>query len=289
MFAAGGAPSSYHFEYGTDHGLRHPARPRVRRPSASFRSSCRSGIVRACCRTPPITCGSSQRTRPARPTGRTASSRPIRSPRAAPIPVRTPSPASRPAPSGCPTAAPTSSSPPPTPAATTSSPTWRPAKRPSRAFRWPRTAFSTRPTPARSPDLGTRPTTVPIPTWRPARANGWTTNYMGLPADIDPAAGSFSSVLGEADSALSTFAFAGPNLCGPCFTGGGLKTGIPLRLPNGQLVQGMTGSLAGSVDANGQARRQGRQVLLPRRQAPDLRLQIRLRAGRQHRRRPHGL
>ena len=76
---------------------------------------------------------------------------------------------------------------------------------------------------------------------------GWSTSYQGLPSDLNPAAGSFSSVLGEADSSLGSFAFAGQNLCDPCFTSG-LRTGIPLRLSNGQLVQGMSGTLAGSVD-----------------------------------------
>jgi len=74
-------------------------------------------------------------------------------------------------------------------------------------------------------------------------ANGWVTQYQGLPSNLNPAAGSFASVLGEADSSLSTLAFAGPNLCSPCF-GSGLQTGIPVRLPSGQLVQGMSGSLA---------------------------------------------
>jgi len=77
-------------------------------------------------------------------------------------------------------------------------------------------------------------------------ANGWSTNYEGLPANLNPAAGSFSSVLGEADSSLDTLAFAGPGLCSPCF-GSGLETGIPVRMPNGELVQGMSGSLAASV------------------------------------------
>jgi hypothetical protein len=74
-------------------------------------------------------------------------------------------------------------------------------------------------------------------------AEGWMTEYEGLPADLNPAAGSFSSVLGEADAGLTTLAFAGPGLCSPCFTGGGLETGIPVRMPNGELVQGMAGSL----------------------------------------------
>jgi hypothetical protein len=76
--------------------------------------------------------------------------------------------------------------------------------------------------------------------------DGWVTRYEGLPSDLNPAAGTFSSVLGEADLSLRTFAFAGPNLCSPCFASG-LETGIPVRLPSGQLVQGMAGTLAGSV------------------------------------------
>jgi hypothetical protein len=71
---------------------------------------------------------------------------------------------------------------------------------------------------------------------------GWRTDYVGLPANLSPAAGSFSSVLGEADAKLDSFAFAGAGLCSPCF-GSGLETGIPVRLVNGQLVQGMAGSL----------------------------------------------
>jgi hypothetical protein len=77
--------------------------------------------------------------------------------------------------------------------------------------------------------------------------NGWVTNYAGLPANINLATPSFASSLGEADPGLNSLAFAGPNLCRPCFTGGGLETGIPVRLANGSLVQGMAGSLAPGV------------------------------------------
>jgi len=80
--------------------------------------------------------------------------------------------------------------------------------------------------------------------------NGWVTDYKGFPSNLNSEAGSFSSVLGEADSQLNTLAFAGANLCNPCFTSGGLATGIPVRLPSGQLVQGMSGSLVGSVPAS---------------------------------------
>ena len=85
--------------------------------------------------------------------------------------------------------------------------------------------------------------------------DGWVTDYEGLPADLNPAAGSFASVLGEADSSLGSLAFAGPGLCDPCFTSG-LETGIPVRLADGRLVQGMAGSLSGSVPAS--AKREGR-------------------------------
>ena len=71
--------------------------------------------------------------------------------------------------------------------------------------------------------------------------NGWTTEYVGLPADLSPAKQSFSSVLGGADAGLRTFAFAGPGLCDPCFSQSP-ETGIPLRMPGGQLTQAMAGS-----------------------------------------------
>jgi hypothetical protein len=71
---------------------------------------------------------------------------------------------------------------------------------------------------------------------------GWTTRYVGIPATAgggisDP----FGSPLGGADDDLSTFAFAGESVCHPCFPDG--STGIPVRLPDGSLVQGMAGSL----------------------------------------------
>jgi hypothetical protein len=71
----------------------------------------------------------------------------------------------------------------------------------------------------------------------------WMTKYMGIPADNPFASKPFSSTLGSTDSALGTLAFSGPEICSPCFagesTGGG---GVPLRMPNGELVQGMVGS-----------------------------------------------
>jgi hypothetical protein len=70
-------------------------------------------------------------------------------------------------------------------------------------------------------------------------AEGWTTKYVGIPADDPYATGAFSSTLLGADTGLNTFAFGGPEICSPCFADG--SSGVPVRMPNGELVQGMTG------------------------------------------------
>lgn len=71
--------------------------------------------------------------------------------------------------------------------------------------------------------------------------SGWKTTYVGVPADNSFANGPFGSPLLEADAGLDTFAFAGPDICSPCFADG--KSGIPIHLPDGRLVQGMAGAL----------------------------------------------
>ena len=71
--------------------------------------------------------------------------------------------------------------------------------------------------------------------------SGWTTEYIGVPANDPFAIGSFSSVPSGANAGLETFAFGAPGGCSPCFEGG--YTGIPVRLAEGELVQGMAGSL----------------------------------------------
>ena len=70
--------------------------------------------------------------------------------------------------------------------------------------------------------------------------HGWTTAYVGIPTNGTPAATPFGSPLEASDSALTTFAFGGKNICAPCFGDG--STGIPVHLPDGKLVQGMQGS-----------------------------------------------
>jgi hypothetical protein len=66
----------------------------------------------------------------------------------------------------------------------------------------------------------------------------WTTKYVGVPSDVISEA-PFTSGLLEADPALGTFAFGGPEFCSPCFPDG--STGIPVRFPDGTLAQGMHG------------------------------------------------
>jgi hypothetical protein len=70
---------------------------------------------------------------------------------------------------------------------------------------------------------------------------GWSTRYVGIPADGTPSAVPFASTFLAADEGLDTLAFSGDSICSPCFSDG--SSGIPLRLPNGELVQGMKGSI----------------------------------------------
>jgi hypothetical protein len=70
--------------------------------------------------------------------------------------------------------------------------------------------------------------------------DGWTTKYVGIPANATPSAGPFSSSLLAADAGLNTFAFGGDDLCAPCFSDN--STGIPMRIADGSLVQGMAGT-----------------------------------------------
>ena len=69
---------------------------------------------------------------------------------------------------------------------------------------------------------------------------GWTTEYVGIPATPTPSTSPFSSTLLEAAADLGAFAFGGSEICQPCFADG--STGIPLRRLGGPLLQGMAGS-----------------------------------------------
>ena len=72
--------------------------------------------------------------------------------------------------------------------------------------------------------------------------SGWTTSYVGVPVSEAPDPAGFGSPLIGADGELGTMAFGGPSICDPCLPDN--TTGIPIRLPNGDLVQGMRGSIS---------------------------------------------
>jgi len=70
-------------------------------------------------------------------------------------------------------------------------------------------------------------------------SEGWSTEYEGVPADNPYSAAPFSSLPSGASADLGTVAFGAPGGCSPCFAGG--YTGIPLRKPNGELINAMAG------------------------------------------------
>ncbi len=70
---------------------------------------------------------------------------------------------------------------------------------------------------------------------------GWSTRYVGLAANNPFATEPFASPLSGFDSSLQSFAFGGAEICDPCFADG--STNVPLRLADGSLVEGMTGSM----------------------------------------------
>jgi hypothetical protein len=92
------------------------------------------------------------------------------------------------------------------------------------------------------PDAGDATNRGPDPYLATRGVGGWSTRYVGIPANINDVSGPFSSTLAEASADLDSFAFGGDELCAPCFTDG-IETGIPVRLPDGTLAQGMAGSL----------------------------------------------
>jgi hypothetical protein len=83
-------------------------------------------------------------------------------------------------------------------------------------------------------------------------ADGWTTEYVGLPSGGMADSGSFGSPLLEADSGLRQFAFGGEDICDPCFADG--STNVPLRRSDGSIEKGMAGSLNPAADPAGEVR-----------------------------------
>ena len=69
---------------------------------------------------------------------------------------------------------------------------------------------------------------------------GWQTRYVGIESNNPYAPSPFSSTLLAAAADLDTFVFGGPEICAPCFADG--SSGMPVRLPSGDLIQGMAGS-----------------------------------------------
>jgi hypothetical protein len=84
-------------------------------------------------------------------------------------------------------------------------------------------------------------------------ADGWTTEYVGLPADGMADEGAFGSPLLGTDSALRTFAFGGEGICDPCYEDGSINE--PLRRPDGALEKGMAGSSNPAADPAGEVRK----------------------------------
>ena len=101
-------------------------------------------------------------------------------------------------------------------------------------------ASSTASTAAASPAPANRPTAASTPTSPPAAKKAGAPATSASPPTGPLRTAPFSSALLQADAGLHTFAFGGPELCSPCFARR-LETGIPLRLPDGELVQGMAG------------------------------------------------
>lgn len=79
--------------------------------------------------------------------------------------------------------------------------------------------------------------------------HGWSTQYVGIPSNNPFASGPFASGLLEANPTLTSFAFGGEGICEPCFEDG--STNVPVRLPDGGLVEGMVGSLKNFPNPSG--------------------------------------
>ncbi len=72
-------------------------------------------------------------------------------------------------------------------------------------------------------------------------SDGWSTEYVGLPANGMADKEPYGSPLLGTDASLTQFAFGGANICDPCFADGSIN--IPLRRSDGPIEKGMQGSL----------------------------------------------
>jgi hypothetical protein len=99
------------------------------------------------------------------------------------------------------------------------------------------------------PGVGDPANLGPDPYLATRGAGVWSTEYVGMPSENQYATGPFASTLLEADSSLSAFAFGGPDVCAPCFPDG--STNVPVRTPAGDLIQGMVGSEGDAAEPSG--------------------------------------
>ncbi len=99
------------------------------------------------------------------------------------------------------------------------------------------------------PGIGAPANLGPDPYLATRGSESWSTEYVGIPSDNPYAGKPFASSLLEASPSLSSFAFGGPNICAPCFAD--KSTNIPLRLSNGELVEGMVGGEKAFAEPSG--------------------------------------
>jgi hypothetical protein len=78
---------------------------------------------------------------------------------------------------------------------------------------------------------------------------GWSTQYVGLPANGMADKEPYGSPLLGSDGGLTEFAFGGENICEPCFADG--SSNIPLRRADGTIEKGMKGSQEPAGDPSG--------------------------------------
>ena len=246
-----GGETTYQIEWGTDetYGNSLPAQSAKRESGPGDRA--RDPAPRAASRQgPPITIASCSRTRRGRPRARTTSSRRSRGPRGSTLaPMRTS--ASRRVRRSCSTVARTSSSLPPTRGGYDVESDIIPGQEPPEAY--PRATDRILYSLHRGtiPGIAGNPTNYGNDPYVATRGpDGWTTRYVGLPANGMPSALPFGSPLLGADLNLSTFAFGengdGTPICDPCFEDGSVN--VPLRKGDTPIAKGMAGSLNPAAD-----------------------------------------
>ena len=136
----------------------------------------------------------------------------------------------------------------------------------------------------------------PLP-GRTRSGSGWTTRYVGIPANGTPSVAPFASTLLATDDAFDTFAFGGSGHLRPLLRRRN-RAAFPFEAADGSLVQGMAGSLepgrgrepdgliAAPMSADGTAPRLRLDLAVRGRRQRRNRRRLDLRARPRHRRRP---